>query len=64
MNLLATRASLALGLSKGGIPTKAARCMAGRMVQIYSVAELTDPNFGKDDPTVQPQLLQLASACG
>jgi hypothetical protein len=63
MSLLATRSALAVGLTKRGLPVAAARCMAGRMVDTWTVSELNSPTFASDDATTQTQLQQMAVAC-
>jgi hypothetical protein len=63
MALVATRAALAAGLTKRGLPATAARCLAGRMVDTWSVSELNSPTFGSDDPTTQTRLQELAVTC-
>jgi hypothetical protein len=63
MNLLATRTGLAVGLTKSGLPVAGARCVANRLVNTFSVAQLNDPSFGKDDPGIQTQIAQLAAEC-
>jgi hypothetical protein len=61
--LLTTRAGLAIGLIRGGAPIAAARCIAGRMVQMFSVTALNDPNFQADYPNASAQLQQIGAAC-
>lgn len=63
LRLLSIRTSLGLGLLRGGVPDTVARCLAGRLVQEYSVANLSDPKFGADDPGVQARVRQLAMGC-
>ncbi len=63
MVLAATRAGIAIGISKSGVPPLAARCMAGRLVEDYPVSDLTDSSFGADDPTIQAHIQQIAADC-
>jgi hypothetical protein len=63
MRLLATRAALSVGLAKGGVPAAAARCMAGRMVDMWTADELNSPTFATDDPATQTRLQAMAVAC-
>ena len=63
MNLLATRVGLTVGLTKSGLPVTGARCVANRLVNTFSVAQLNDPSFGKDDPSIQARIAQLAAEC-
>ncbi len=63
MSLVATRAALAAGLTKRGLPAMAARCLAGRMVDTWSVGELNSPTFGTDDPATRSRLQELAVTC-
>jgi hypothetical protein len=63
MSLVATRAALGVGLTKRGMPASTARCMAGRMVDTWTVRELDSPTFASDDATNQTRLQQMALAC-
>ena len=63
MSLVATRAALATGLIRRGAPAATARCMAGRMVDAWTVSELSSPTFGSDDPSTQTRLQGIAVAC-
>lgn len=63
VGLLATRTGLGVGIMRSGVPEAGARCIAGRMVQAYSVAQLNDPTFGLDDATVQTRVRQIAASC-
>jgi hypothetical protein len=63
VNLLTDRTSIALAVVRSGAPKATARCLAGRMVQAYSLPQLSDPNFGKNDPTIQAQVQQFAADC-
>jgi hypothetical protein len=63
MNLLATRTAMAVVLTKSGLPVAGARCVANRLVNTFSPAQLNDPAFGKDDPGLQAQITQLAAEC-
>jgi hypothetical protein len=61
--LALTRTYLGLGIRKAGLPDDAARCTAGRLVRAFPVAQLTNPEFGTTDPTVQAQIRRLAAGC-
>jgi hypothetical protein len=63
VSLLTIRASLGVTFLKSGLGEKPARCLAGRLVQEYSVSSLSDPTFGADDPAVQARVRQLAAGC-
>jgi hypothetical protein len=63
LTLVGTRSGLGAVLLRSGAPVSAARCLAGRLVQTYTTAQLSDPTFGKDDATVQAQIQQLAAGC-
>ena len=63
MSLVGTRSGVGAVLLRSGAPKATARCLAGRLVQTYTTAQLSDPTFGKDDPTVQAQIQQLAADC-
>jgi hypothetical protein len=59
----ATRTLIGVTLMHSGASVGAARCIAGGLVQTYSVAQLTDPTFGADDPAVQSRIQQIAAGC-
>jgi len=61
--LAAVRTGLGDGLMRSGLPQAGARCMAGRMAETYTVAQLSDPSFGQD-ASVQGRLRQFAAECG
>lgn len=63
VNLVTARTSIGVAVARSGASKPTARCLAGRMVQTYSLSQLTDPTFGRDDPTVQAQIQQFAAAC-
>jgi hypothetical protein len=61
--LLTTREALGIGIMRGGATAAASRCIAGRLVQTFSVAELNDPNFQTDYPNAVTQLQQIGASC-
>ncbi|MGA8247101.1 MAG: hypothetical protein WB797_09360 [Nocardioides sp.] len=61
--LLTTREGLGIGIMRGGAPAARARCIAGRLVQTFSVAALNDPSFQTDHPNATTQLQQIGAAC-
>ncbi len=63
VNLLLTRAYLGAGFVKRGLPDSKADCLADALACEFSVAQLNDPNFGSDDPTVKARVQQLAIGC-
>ena len=44
-------------------PVPAARCIAGRLVDTYTVAQLSDPTFGTNDPGVTANIQRIAAGC-
>lgn len=64
LQLVATRAYIGAGTVDGGAPARFARCYADRVVAEFTVEQLTDPDFGEDDPAVTEQFEKLAEACG
>jgi len=62
IELAAIRAGIGDGLMRGGLPQSGARCMAGRMAETYTVAELSSPTFAQA-PGVQDELRQFAAGC-
>jgi len=63
MNLAAVRTYLGLAIVRAGNPARLGRCVAGKLVTQYPVANLADPRFGVDDPTVKARVQQDAAAC-
>lgn len=66
LELAATRGYLAVTLlgSSPGASVDGARCLSRRLVKEYSVADLTDPEFGGgDDPAVTTRIRELAAGC-
>jgi hypothetical protein len=63
LELVATRAYVGIALLGSGAPAEAASCLSGKLVDTYSVKQLTDPEFGAGDPAVQRKIQQLAAGC-
>jgi hypothetical protein len=63
IDLVGTRTLMGVSLMHSGAPPAVSRCIAGRLAQTYSVAQLNDPTFGRNDPTVQARVQQIALGC-
>jgi hypothetical protein len=63
LNLAATRNFVGAALVKQGAPARVAQCVAGRFIGAFSVAQLSDPHFGADDPSVRQRVLQMVASC-
>ena len=63
LTLAATRNFVGAALVKQGAPARVAQCVAGRFIGAFSVAQLSDPNFGANDPSVRQRVLQMVAAC-
>ncbi len=63
LELVATRSFLASGTVEAGAPVDVARCFAGQMLQEYSIADLTDPKLGADDPKTVKKIQAIVAAC-
>jgi hypothetical protein len=63
LQLIATRAYLGSGLLEAGAPADVSRCFAREMIREYSVADLTDPTYGKNDPKVRAHVQQIVRDC-
>jgi hypothetical protein len=63
LHLLTTRTSLGVAIMRAGALEATARCAAGRLVQTFTVSQLTDPTFGTNDPALQAQVAQLTAGC-
>ncbi|MCW2799982.1 MAG: hypothetical protein JWQ70_1454 [Aeromicrobium sp.] len=63
LELVATRGYLADDVLKSGATVPAARCFARRMVNEFTVANLNNPYFGANDPTVTRRVQAMVKAC-
>ncbi|MEJ7634818.1 hypothetical protein [Aeromicrobium sp.] len=63
LELVATRGYVGAGIIQAGAPAPVARCFARRMIEEYSVADLTDPRFGADDPEFAKRIQGFAADC-
>ncbi len=63
IGLLTVRTQIGNAVMRSGGSGSQARCLAGRMVETYTLSQLTDPTFGQNDPTIQADLQQIAAAC-
>ncbi len=63
VDLVSVRTGLGAALLKAGATTAVARCVAGRLVETYSVSQLSDPAFGTGNAAVQARVQQLAAGC-
>jgi hypothetical protein len=63
IGLVTARTQIGDEVMRSGASHTQARCLAGRMVETYALSQLTDPNFGQNDPTIQTQLQEMAAFC-
>jgi hypothetical protein len=63
IGLVSTRTQIADAVMRSGASHTRARCLAGRLVETYTLAQLTDPTFGANDPTIQGDIRQMAAGC-
>lgn len=63
VGLAVSRTNLGITVIRSGAPDKYARCISDKLIHAYSIAQLSDPSFGKNDPAVRDRILQLALAC-
>jgi hypothetical protein len=63
LTLVATRNFVGAAFVKQGAPAPVARCVAGRFVEAFSAAQLADPNFGANNPSVRSQVQGMVTAC-
>lgn len=63
LELVSIRSFLGASIVKAGAPAKVARCFSRRLIAEFSAAELTDPNFGADDPALQTRVRGYAEDC-
>jgi hypothetical protein len=63
VGLVVTRTSLGLGLMRSGLPPGVSRCIAGGIVQRYTLAELTDPGFAQAHPAAPDTVQRIEARC-
>ncbi|RNL60580.1 hypothetical protein EFK50_19890 [Nocardioides marmoriginsengisoli] len=63
VELVATRAYLGVGVLQAGANADTAKCFAHQMIEQFPVAELQNPNLGKDDPAVVRKIQKIATDC-
>jgi hypothetical protein len=63
LTLATTRNFIGAALVKQGAPARVAQCVAGRFIGAFSIAQLSDPNFGANDPAVKSRVLDMVAAC-
>lgn len=63
LELVATRAYLGVSVIKAGASTKAARCFSNRVIEEFSIEDLSDPEFGKDNPSAIRRVQGIAADC-
>ncbi|HEX2892648.1 MAG TPA: hypothetical protein VHO29_01425 [Marmoricola sp.] len=61
--LAVARTSLGITVLRTGAPDQYARCIADKLIRAYTVAQLSDPQFGRNDPSVRGKVLSMAAAC-
>lgn len=63
LELVTTRGYLGASVIEGGAPPKAAQCFSRRLINEFSIAELTDPKFGQNDPALIKRVQGFAAEC-
>jgi hypothetical protein len=63
LTLATTRNFIGAALVKQGAPARIAQCVAGKFIGAFSIAQLSDPKFGADDPAVKSRVLGMVAAC-
>ncbi|HEY2880725.1 hypothetical protein [Nocardioides sp.] len=63
VDLVTTRTLVGATLLHSGASVPQARCLAGKLVDTYTVAQLNDPTFGANDPSVATRMQQLGAEC-
>ena len=63
LELAAARAYLGVSVIKAGGSTKAARCFTNRIIDEFSVDDLNDPEFGKDNPAAVRRVQDIVADC-
>lgn len=63
LQLAVLRTQVALSLVNEGASGGVARCFGTAIVHEYSIAQLTDPTFGRDDPAFIQRIQAIARGC-
>ncbi len=63
IGLVSLRTYIGIALMNDGSTTQTANCLAGRLVDTYSVAQLSNPEFGATDPAIQARIRAMAATC-
>ena len=63
VGLVVTRTALGLQLMQTGLPPDVSRCIAGGIVQTYTLAELTDPSFAQSHPAAPATVQRIEARC-
>lgn len=63
LKLVATRGYIATSVIRGGGSAEVARCFSRRVVDEFSIEDLSDPKFGANDPAVIKQIQEYAADC-
>lgn len=63
LTLISIRNQIGAEILGAGAPAELASCVAGKVIREYSIAQLTDPDFGANDGSVTRKIQQFALAC-
>lgn len=63
VGLVVTRTALGLSVMRSGLPPGVSRCIAGGIVQTYTLAELTDPAFAQSHPADYTTMQRIEARC-
>jgi hypothetical protein len=61
--LAVSRTNLGVIVMRAGAPDRYARCISDKLIHAYTLAQLSDPGFGKNDPSVRANIQRMAAAC-
>ncbi|MGD9958262.1 hypothetical protein [Nocardioides sp.] len=59
-----TRTYLGVGMLNNGFSHDQARCVAGRMIDVFRVEQLQDPKFLLEDPAAEARTQDIVRSCG
>ena len=63
VQLVVARTQLTDTFLENGLGIPASRCLSNKLIQEFTLAQLTDPTFGANDPSVTSRVQQLAIGC-
>jgi hypothetical protein len=58
-----SRTNLGVVIMHSGAPEQYARCISDKAIRTFTIAQLNDPHFGQNDPSVRNRIIAMVHAC-